>query len=306
MKTFPSCTVLLATFNGGRWLPEQLGSLISQQGVDVRIVVSDDHSTDNTIDLLRVCSAKLAVNILPHQSERFGSANRNFLRLFRDADIGDSDYVALADQDDIWYAGKLERAIFRLRRDGASAYSSDFEAFWPDGRTRIVKKSQAQKQYDYLFGSPGPGCTFVFSRALFLELRAWVMVNSSVLSRLWVHDWILYAYTRARGHRWLIDDVPTMRYRQHSSNEIGVNFGIKAVWRRLAVVKEGRYRHNIVIIAELTGVNPDCVRALRRLNWYDRFWLIRRANQFRRSVTDVLALRLIFLLLPATSIPNVE
>jgi rhamnosyltransferase len=300
---FPSCAILLATYNGERWLREQLDSLQAQECVDLRVIVSDDQSSDDTLRLLTERACALALSILPTQAERFGSANRNFLRLVRDADIGDAEYIALADQDDIWRADKLARAIGHLRANGAAAYSSDFEAFWPDGRKRIVKKSHAQKQFDHLFGSPGPGCTFVFTRALFMEMRAWVTANFPALSKLWVHDWIFYAYARTHGHRWVIDSVAKIRYRQHQSNEIGVNIGLKAVQRRLAVMKEGRYRHDIVIIAELTGANPDCARAVRRLNWSDRFWLIRHAAQFRRSLTEVFALRLIFLLMPATPIP---
>jgi rhamnosyltransferase len=303
-SSFPSCCILLATYNGERWLSEQLDSFSAQQGVDLRIIVSDDQSSDGTTRLLGERASALALSMLPTKAERFRSANRNFLRLVRDADIGDAAYVALADQDDIWQANKLARAIGQLRANGAAAYSSDFEAFWPDGSKRIIKKSYAQKEFDHLFGSPGPGCTFVFTRALFMEMRVWVTANFALLSRLWVHDWIMYAYARTHGHRWVIDSVHTIRYRQHHSNEIGVNFGLQAVRRRLAVIKEGRYRHDIVIIAELTGANPDCARALRRLNWSDRVWLIRHAYQFRRSLTEVLALCLIFVLMPATPIPN--
>lgn len=301
-----SCAVLLATNNGERWLPRQLDSLIAQRGVSLHVIVSDDQSSDGTMHLLLARNSSLSLTILPAQVARFGSANRNFLRLVRDADIGDAEYVALADQDDIWHPDKLARAISLLRAEDASAYSSDVEAFWPDGRTRTIKKSHPQKQYDHLFGSPGPGCTFVFTRTLFLEMRTWVAANFSSLSRLWVHDWIMYAYVRGQGYLWLIDDLPTMRYRQHGSNEIGVNFGLRAIRRRLTIVKEGRYRQNIVIIAELINANPYCLRALRRLNWFDRLWLIRHANQFRRSLLEVWALRLIFILMPATPINDLR
>jgi rhamnosyltransferase len=305
-ESHPSCAVLLATYNGQLWLTEQLESLRTQQGVYIHIIVSDDQSSDGTMDLLFAHSSKLPISILPFQSERFGNANRNFLRLIRDADIGDAEYIALADQDDIWRADKLKRGIDMLRADGASAYSSDFEAFWQDGRMRIVKKSHPQKQFDHLFGSPGPGCTFVFTRSLFLEMRALVNANIEVLSRLWVHDWVLYALARSLGHRWFIDNVPNIRYRQHESNEIGVNLGAKALFRRLAVIKEGRYRYNILSIMELTDVNSDILLALRRLKLSDRIWLIRHAGNFRRSLLDVWALRLIFVLMPATPIPEFE
>lgn len=302
----PSCVVLLATYNGESWLAEQLDSIRNQQHVNVRVVASDDQSRDNTVGVLREHSTSLPLTILPAHPERCGSANRNFLRLVRDADIGDAAYVALADQDDVWYAHKLARAIAKLGTDRADAYSSDVEAFWPDGRTRILKKSYPQKRLDYVFGSPGPGCTFVFTRRMFLEMRRWITAHFDALSMLWVHDWIFYAYARSKGYRWVIDDAPTMRYRQHESNEIGANSGLQAIRRRLAVVKEGRYRYNIVAISELTEASPDCARALRRLSWRDRLWLIRNAGEFRRSVTEVVALRIIFMLMPATPLPALE
>lgn len=299
----PSCVVLLATYNGERWLPEQLDSIRTQQQVNVRIVASDDQSNDGTLSVLNKYAALAPFTILPAQAERFGNANRNFLRLIRDADIGDAEYIALADQDDIWYSNKLARAVSKLRSERADAYSSDVEAFWPNGRTRILKKSYPQKRLDHVFGSPGPGCTFVFTRALFLEVRTWITTNFATLSKLWVHDWILYAYARSKGHRWVIDDVPTMRYRQHQSNEIGANSGIDAIRRRLAVVKEGRYRYNIIAISELTQACPKCMNALRRLGWRDRLWLIIHAGEFRRSLREILALRIIFVLMPDTPLP---
>jgi rhamnosyltransferase len=298
--------VLLATYNGERWLPEQLASFDDQVDIDLFVIASDDQSSDSTPRLLFENSSSFSITILPSKTDRFSSAIKNFLRLICDADIGDAEYVALADQDDIWQSNKLARAIDRLKAEGAAAYSSDFEAFWPDGRKRIVRKSHVQKEFDYLFGSPGPGCTFVFTRSLYEEIRLWVKSNIAVLSRLWVHDWVLYAYARSNGHSWLIDNIPTIRYRQHMSNEIGVNFGLKALKRRLGVVKEGRYRHDIIIITELTKANPECLRALSRLNWSDRLWLIRRAYQFRRSLSEVWALRLIFILMPASPIPEIE
>lgn len=304
--TGPVCAVLLATFNGEQWLPEQLASLAVQRDVSLHVLVSDDLSSDRTMHILRRWQSSLALSVLPNHFERFGSANKNFLRLFRDSNIGAAEYVALADQDDIWNTNKLSRAIDTLRATGAAAYSSNFEAFWPDGRTQFVRKSHAQKRFDYLFGSPGPGCTFVFTRALFLEMQTWIVVNFAALSQLWVHDWILYAYARAHGQRWLIDHAPLIRYRQHLSNEIGVNLGLKAFQRRIAFVRSGRYRQEILTIARLLEADPECVRALRRLGWTDRLWLIWHANEFRRSFRDVWALRLIFFLMPARPIPELE
>jgi rhamnosyltransferase len=288
----------MATYNGERWLAEQLDSFIAQTGVDLDIIVSDDQSSDNTLNILKKYSDILSLKILPSSPTKFGKANLNFIRLICESDIGDAQFIALADQDDIWREIKLQRAIDQLRVSEALAYSSDFEAFWPDGRKIIVKKSYPQKQYDHLFGSPGPGCTFVLKRSFFLEVRSWIKSNLVVLSTLWVHDWFLYAYARMNGRLWIIDSLPTLLYRQHHSNEIGVNIGLKAMLRRIAVILEGKYRRDIINIAELNSVNNDIVRSLRRFNWYDRFWLIWHADKFRRSPKDVFALRIIFIIMP--------
>lgn len=291
------CAILLATHSGERWLPEQLRSIYDQVGVLVRVVANDDQSTDGTQAVLERWAASNGLEELPGSGQRLGSANRNFLRLIRDVDIGAADYVALADQDDVWHADKLARAIGRLEASGADAYSSNVEAFWPDGRTHIVRKSHPQKAWDHLFSSPGPGCTFVFRRSTFLDLRAWVFQNFEALSNLWVHDWICYAYVRNSGRAWLIDDYVSLRYRQHGGNEIGANIGLSALTRRLARMRSGVYRNDVLSLSRLVGAPPRLLQALERMDLWDRLWLLCHVHQFRRGIKEITAMVfLIFLM----------
>lgn len=292
-----SCAVLLATHNGECWLSEQLRSIYDQVSVSVRVFASDDKSTDGTPAVLDQWAASRGLEQLPYSGRRLGSANRNFLRLIRDADIGAADYVALADQDDVWHADKLAHAIRRLETSGADAYSSNVEAFWPDGRTRIVRKSHPQKAWDHLFSSPGPGCTFVFRRSTYLDLRAWVLQNFEALSNLWVHDWTFYAYVRNSGRNWLIDDYVSLRYRQHGGNDIGANIGLRALKRRLTRMRSGVYRNDVLSLSRLVGAPPRLLQALERMNLWDRVWLLCHAHQCRRSLKEVAAMVfLIFLM----------
>lgn len=290
----PRCTVLLATYNGERWLQPQLESIYAQSGAVVHVVANDDQSSDRTNSILLQWTHSRGLEQLPNSGQRMGSANRNFLQLIMEVDIGESDYVALADQDDIWYPDKLARAIDQLRSSRASAYSSDVEAFWPNGYSRIIRKSQAQRSLDYLFSSPGPGCTFVFKRELFLAIQNWIRQHFEVLSDLWVHDWLLYAYARGTGHLWIIDDHVTMRYRQHESNEIGANHGLSAMKQRWKHVRSGAYHQNILSIGRLVGAQPRLLKALERLSWRDKIWLIGRVHHFRRNAKERFALVLAF------------
>ncbi len=293
----PKCIVLLATYNGECWLQDQLRSIYNQTNVSVKIVANDDKSTDDTQFILKQWAKSWSLEQLSSGEHRQGSANRNFLRLICDADIGVAGYVALADQDDIWYADKLVRAITCLKASSADAYSSNVQAFWPDGRSSIIRKSHPQKMWDFLFSSPGPGCTFVFQREAFLDLRSWVQKNFEVLSSFWVHDWIFYAYVRGSGRRWLIDDYVSIRYRQHGGNEIGANIGLLAFKKRLQYVHSGMYRNNVLSLSRLVGAPPRLLQALERMSLLDRLWLFCHANQFRRSFKEVMVLAFLFLIM---------
>lgn len=293
----PRVLVLLATYNGAPWLEEQLRTLAGQQGVRVGIVASDDSSTDATPTILRAWADRGALELLPPAGRRLGSANRNFLRLIREAPLGDADLVALADQDDVWLPGKLARAADCLQRTGASAYSSDVTAFWPDGTRKQVRKSQPQRPLDHLFGSPGPGCTYVMPRAAFERLRAWVVERFDELQDLWVHDWPIYAFVRSHGMRWHIDDQALMLYRQHGHNEFGANAGWRAAWRRWQKLRSGAFRQEVLTIAAAVGDRSRASEALRRLRWTDRLWLVAHSRDFRRRALDSAVLAATFLLM---------
>lgn len=294
----PHVRVLLATYNGAAWLDEQLHSIAHQEGVRVTLVASDDRSSDSTVALLQRWASTASLEVLPAASERLGSAHRNFLRLIRDADPLDADFVALADQDDIWLPGKLLRGIECLNALGTQGYSSNVTAFWPDGSRRLIDKAQPQRALDHLFESPGPGCTFVLPRDVFLQLKAFVEERFDRLQSIWVHDWLIYAFVRSRGGRWHIDSQPLMRYRQHGRNEIGVNAGWRAAMNRWKLVRSGAYRRDILAIAEATGITHPVVESLRRLNMFDRIGLILRVRAFRRRFSECLILVLFLLVMP--------
>jgi len=294
----PHVRVLLATYNGERWLDEQLESTVRQQGVRVTVAASDDTSSDGTVELLQRWASKESIEILPASASRFGSAHRNFLRLIRDAEPGDADFFALADQDDIWLPGKLLRAVECLCSTAAQGYSGNVTAFWPDGSRQLIDKAQPQRSLDHLFGSPGPGCTFVLPRPAFLQLKAFITEQFDRLQTIWVHDWLIYAFVRSSGGRWHIDSRPLMLYRQHGRNEIGVNAGWRAAMNRWKLVRSGAYRRDILAIADATGVANTVVDSLRRLNLADRVALILRARAFRRRLSECLILAVLLLVMP--------
>lgn len=301
----PLVVVLMATHQGEAFLAEQVRSILAQQGVRVRLVVSDDSSTDATPQLLADFAADPRVTLLPTGS--FGTPQGNFLRLMREADLTDAVAVALADQDDIWHADKLARQLALLERLDVDAVSSNVVAFWEreDGtrRTELIDKAQPQVALDFLLESAGPGCTFVIDHEAFLSIRAALqhLPDDGIVP----HDWLAYAIVRATGGRWHIDAEPTLDYRQHESNATGANSGISQAATRFRRLASGEYRSQCGAVARLSAaVADDAQRArLERIaplfegtDLGSRLALRRLSGELRRETTERRLLRTALLL----------
>lgn len=245
----PEVAVLLAAYNGMSWIEEQMASILAQTNVNVSIYISVDPSTDGTD---RWC-AEYALNhsnvTLLSPAGPFKGAARNFFRLIRDVDFSVYDFVSFSDQDDIWYPDKLERAIAKLRSDELDGYSSNVVAFWPNGRRMLVDKAQPQVQWDHLFEAAGPGCTYVLKPALAAGFKKLIVEEWGRVQEVALHDWFCYAYARSHGFKWFIDPVPGMDYRQHASNQVGVNAGVSSGIARLRRIIDGWWYQQ----TELTG-----------------------------------------------------
>lgn len=292
----PSVAVLLATFNGMRWLPEQVESILSQHGVTVRIIARDDMSTDGSDEWLReLADSRPNVTLLP-SSTREGSAAGNFYRLILDADLADHEFISLSDQDDIWHLDKLSRHVDLLTRGGHDGVSSDVTAFHADGRRYLVRKSQRQVELDHLFESAGPGSTYVMTRRLIDEIRAVLTrpgLDPLVLTH--PHDWLIYALARARGWTWLIDDAPSLDYRQHDDNVLGANSGWAPARERLRLIKNHWHREHVLSLIRLTQsiAGDDDARQLGELHALledrsvrARLQLVRQRAKMRRRPRD--------------------
>lgn len=283
----PKVAVLLAAYNGIRWIEEQVASILEQSGVEVTIYISVDPSTDGTEAWCARLATSLSNVILLPSVGRFGGASRNFFRLIRDVDVGDFDFFAFADQDDIWYADKLQRAVSLLVQQRSDAYSSNVTAFWMDGKTRLLDKAQPQVAWDYLFEAAGPGCTYVLTKRLVESIKLSVLTNWDALQDVSLHDWFFYAYARSHGYRWFIDSMPSMDYRQHDSNQVGANTGLRSLVARYKTISNGWWFGQVQLIARVVG--GDAIPFLS--NWFplsrsQLFKLSFSAWNCRRRVRD--------------------
>lgn len=249
--------VLLAAYNGSKYLEDQIDSIIKQKNIDVTILISLDLSSDDSESIINtLVDENKNISMLPYKN-RFGSAGANFFNLMYNANHSDFDYIAFSDQDDIWLDIKLDKGIECLLDSKSDGYSSNVLAYWEDGKTKLIKKNYPQSEFDYLFESPGPGCTFILTNKLFSKLKEDVVLKYKKINDLWLHDWFIYSFARSKGYKWHIDDNSYMLYRQHSTNEVGANSGFKSFLKRVKLTLRGGALDKVIKQADFLN-QEDC------------------------------------------------
>ncbi|MCY7290390.1 MAG: glycosyltransferase, partial [Cryobacterium sp.] len=147
LGTTPNVVVLLATYNGERFLEEQLATILDQQNVAVSVIALDDGSGDTTPQLLAEAAARdPRITVLPDQGAS-GSAAANFARLLLEVSFEDNALVAFSDQDDVWMPDKLARHVHLLQSGALDGVSSNVIAFDEHDRRTLIRKDFPQRKF---------------------------------------------------------------------------------------------------------------------------------------------------------------
>lgn len=279
--------ILLCTFDGQRFLSDQLESLRNQTYADWELWVSDDGSQDRTRVILESFRTSAGVD---RSSIHNGPAEgfvANFLSLVCHASIT-ADYYAFSDQDDVWEPEKLERAVNWLKSVPQSVpalYCS---------RTRLVDAENNEIGLSPLFPkSPsfanaltqnvGGGNTMVFNHAA-RELIRQAGDNVDVVA----HDWWAYLVVTGCGGQVFYDPVPSIRYRQHENNLIGVDSSWPARLVRLGQMLKGRFSQwtdrNVEALQRVrVCLTPENREMLDHFSLARKRWLIPRLLGLKSS-----------------------
>lgn len=254
MKQINRVAILLAAYNGGQWINEQIESIFHQINIDLHVFISVDVSSDSTYKYCKQLEeANKNVTVLEY-GERFGGAAKNFYRLIKDVDLSGFDYISFADQDDIWSLDKLSHGINHMEMANAEAYSASVIAFWGDGREKLIDKSQPQRELDYLFEAAGPGCTYIFTNKAASLIKSYLN-DFPELNDFVLHDWLSYAILRHNHYKWIIDSEPKMKYRQHSANQVGANTSLKGLIYRIEYILSGEVFKSIALLVNVLGIS---------------------------------------------------
>ncbi len=226
----PRVAILLSTFDGERYVREQLDSLNAQALRDWLLYWRDDGSTDGTPGLVRAFCATVPSVEVP-ASGRVG-ATGSFLLLLRAALAGPAECFAFADQDDVWLPQKLANGAAALARVPAERPALFFCA-----RTIVDEALRTLREVPAPAGTIGfpaaltqnvaPGCCMMLNRA-----AAELVASEAPPEGSW-HDWWAYLLVSAHGGTVVAGKSADILYRQHGGNLVGE---AKGFWHRAATV----------------------------------------------------------------------
>lgn len=217
LKCIKKCLVLLSTYNGEKYLQALIDSVLSQQEVEVSILIRDDCSNDKTAEILeRLSFENKRIKFYSGQNVR---PAKSFMDLISEAEMN-YDYYAFCDQDDVWLPNKLKIAIEKLDDVDSSIpllYSSAVTITDKELNTigKYSKDNSFQNGlYDIVMYAT-MGCTMVFNTKMLYILKQY---HPAIIK---MHDsWISYL-CYAVGGRLIYDDDSYILYRQHEGNVVG-------------------------------------------------------------------------------------
>lgn len=205
--------VLLCTYNGEKFLNQQLESIYCQKDVEVKVIVNDDGSTDQTLDILEFWK-KQSLILKTFHSNRIGSTEV-FLWLLKISSAMEFDFFAFSDQDDVWHEDKLSQQILEMGKSEALMVTSPRDLINSEGhligRTQSLHKDLTWR--NALVENSAPGNTQLMSKAGIMYLK-------DAPAGIKYYDAWTYLVLSTFGSVSLVP-TPLIDYRLHEENQLG-------------------------------------------------------------------------------------
>lgn len=225
MESPETIDILLATYNGEKYLKCQLDSILNQTYKNIRILINDDCSTDKTREILKEYENKDNRILVNYNDKNLGYV-KNFENLLKRVE---NRVFMLSDQDDYWKPEKIEKTYKKFMREDADLVFTDLEPVDKDLKTitpsmvRYMKfKQNIDKYNDYrlvFLRNCVTGCTILSKKEL---IQKYLPIPEN---KIMVHDWWMALIISQKGKLVFLDES-TIKYRQHGNNQLGI-YGMK-------------------------------------------------------------------------------
>lgn len=279
----PLVSVAMATYNGEKYIAEQLESIINQSYKNIELVITDDASADGTVAVIKRFQQQYKFITLFINPVNSGVTN-TFEHSFKNCT---GDFIAIADQDDIWELQKIELLINAIGEEDAVYSNSELvdKAGQPLGQL-FSSLMQLQSYYSgapFLMGNCIPGHTIImrssFTKTI-LPLPKTIMFDR----------WISFCAAANNGIKYV--DRPLVKYRQHDTNTIGTGKSKNKTARKTKTEKFNAKLAELKILATAPVTNEATRQTLSRmLELFTRKISLQRGIFFFKNMDDLLVVK---------------
>lgn len=227
MCNTPAAAVLLATYNGEKYIEELLQSLVDQTYSNFRCYIHDDGSKDTTVEICRKFADSYPDKFIILDYPSAGGAKNNFLSLMSRVS---EEYILFCDQDDVWAKDKIQKSVDKIieAENGnhnvpalvftdLQIVNADLSVREPSYLKYIGISLKSYNRAQLLFTGIVPGCAFIINKCL-LDYS----MKYEDASAIFMHDWWSMLVLYASGGVIDFVDEPLIMYRQHGDNCVGV------------------------------------------------------------------------------------
>ena len=292
--------VIMSTYNGERFIREQLDSVLNQTYKNIEIIVRDDGSKDNTVSIIKEYQEKCS-NIKLYEEKNVGFV-KSFFKLLS---LANADYYSYADQDDVWIENKIELAVTELNKLDDNFPNMCFgNSDYYDEHMNFIGYGDKNKKYSFLralFSCVGQGMTFTINN------KTRDLIINNMPKSCFFHDWWTYLLCSGLGEV-AYNNVTTVKYRRRKENATseGQGYFRLVMWRfkhllfenGMKDIKQQMINFKNFFYDELSEENQKVIDLFSNEK-YNFIIALKKCffpKRIRMKISDEIALRMFFLI----------
>ena len=306
-----SVAIVMATYNGEKYIAQQIDSIIAQTHQDWQLLVHDDGSSDSTMQIVAEYEKQDSRIRLIDDGVQFHNSSANFIHLLKNVD-DKAEYICLCDEDDVWEVNKIETCLCEMRHYAEKhempvCVCTDMCLIDADGNKYVdsfwsyAKVNPNSSFASLLIENTATGCTMMFNRTVLNYVRN---LTDKEVGNIIQHDWYIALVCASDGvYRQL--QCPLVCYRQHGSNVVGARktsildklspAAFASAWRRIKTLKIRARRQSFLVAEKIHNVENKNVsacyadsRALAHLFYIFRFGIYKSISPVKAFLKLVL------------------
>jgi glycosyltransferase involved in cell wall biosynthesis len=279
----PLVSIAMATYNGARFIAEQLQSVLAQTYSEIEVIITDDASSDNTVEIIKALQQK-DQRIIYFLQEKNAGVTKTFEHSIKQCS---GTYIALADQDDVWEKDKIEKLVAAIGTADV-VYSNSLMVDEHNHSMQQEFKSLMNLQSYYsgapfFMGNSVPGHTMLLKKDFLQKLLPFP-------EQLMFDRWISFCAAANNGLKYV--DECLVRYRQHDSNTVGAGRSKNRKHKKNSQQKFDIKRSELQAYLQADISDEKTKQLLQQmLSTFKRRWSLKRSIFFFRNQSSILVVK---------------